>query len=125
MFIHGQFPLTIPKFCFATTLYQRREHFEPNIELRIFLPGDADETPSIIAQSAETTPGAIADQTAAEVEGLPMGDERIVAMHSHLTVAPFQIKELGLMKVRALRRGDLVRLGSIRIVSQPQPPVAL
>jgi hypothetical protein len=62
----------------------------------------------------------VAAETARAVERLPKGDERIVAMHMNLIAAPFVIKESGIMKVRAVRRGDLIRLGSIRIASQPQ-----
>jgi hypothetical protein len=120
MFIHGEFPFTLPKFGFGITLMQRREILEPNIQVKIFLPGDAEETPSISTQASETVEGTVAAQTAAAVEGLPMGDERVVAMHMHLIAAPLIFKEPGIMKVRALRRGDLIRLGSIRVVSQPK-----
>jgi hypothetical protein len=125
MLVHGEFPLTLPKFGFGISLLQRREIFEANVELQIFLPGDAEESPSIALQGSEAVEGAIAARTAAEVEGLPKGDERIIAMHMNVIAAPLILKEPGIMKVRAaLRRGDVIRLGTIRIVSQPQAPTA-
>jgi hypothetical protein len=125
MLVHGEFPLTLPKFGFGISLLQRREIFEANVEVQIFLPGDGEESPSIALQGSEAVEGAVAAQTAAQVEGLPKGDERIIAMHLNVIAAPLIFKEPGIMKVRgALRRGDVIRLGSIRIVSQPQAPTA-
>jgi hypothetical protein len=121
MFVHGEFPLTLPKFGFGISLLQRREIFEANVELQIFLPGDAEESPSIALQGSEAVEGAIAVQTAAAVEGLPKGDERVLAMHLNVIASPLIFKEPGIMRVRgALRRGDVIRLGAIRIVSQPK-----
>jgi hypothetical protein len=120
MFVHGEFPVTLPKFAFGISLMQRREILEPNIQVQIFLPGDPEDSPSIGGHISEPIEGAVAAETARAVERLPKGDERIVAMHMNLIAAPFVIKESGIMKVRAVRRGDLIRLGSIRIASQPQ-----
>jgi hypothetical protein len=125
LYVHGEFPFTLPKFAFGISLMQRREIFEANIEVQIFFPGDTEESPSIRVQGFEPVEGAVAAQTAAEVVGLPTSDERTIAMHMNLVATPLIIKERGIMKVRAaLRRGDVVRLGSIRIVSQPQAPTA-
>jgi hypothetical protein len=120
MLVHGEFPLTLPKFGFGISLLQRRELFEANVEVQIFLPGDTEESPSLALQASEALEGAVADQTAAAVEGLPRDDERIIFMHMNLVAAPLILKEPGIMKVRAaLHRGDVIRLGSIRIVSHP------
>jgi hypothetical protein len=117
MFIHGEFPVTLPKFAFGISLMQRREILDPNIQVQIFLPGDAEDSPSIGGHISEPVEGAVATETARAVEKLPKDDERIVAMHMNLIAAPLVIKEPGIMKVRALRRGDLIRLGAIRIVN--------
>jgi len=120
MFIHGEFPVTFAKFAFGISLMQRREILEPNIQVQIFLPGDAEDFPSIGGHISEPVEGVVAAETARAVERFPKSDERIVAMHMNLVAAPLVIKESGLIKVRAVRRGDLVRLGSIRVLSQPQ-----
>jgi hypothetical protein len=121
IFIHTEFPFTFPKFCFAITLMQRREHLDPNIEIRIVLPGDSIDAPSLVASSRETREGAVAEETAKAVEGLPVFDQRTVAMHVNLIAAPLVIKEPGIIQVRAVRRGELVRLGGIRVVAAPAP----
>ena len=48
MFLQTNFPVTLAKFAFVVTLLQRKTIFNPNIGLRIFMPGDT-ETASIQA----------------------------------------------------------------------------
>ncbi|HEY1543185.1 MAG TPA: hypothetical protein VGG01_12310 [Xanthobacteraceae bacterium] len=119
MFIHGPFPITLGKFCLAITLMQLREGFEPNIGLKIFLPGDSEDAPSIDAEFQETKEGAIAEQTAAQAAGLPKPDFSFVAMNTKLIFSPFTINQPGDMRVRAVRRGELIRLGGLRIIAAP------
>jgi hypothetical protein len=118
-FVHAPFPFTFPKLCFAISLLQRRESFDPNIEFRIFFPGDPDDTPSFAISMRETAEGIVAEQAAKQVEGLPASDQRVIAIHGRFAAAPAVIKEPGTIKVRAMRKGELIRLGGIRIVSHP------
>jgi hypothetical protein len=119
IFVHGGFPCTLAKFAFATTLLQRREVLEPNVEIQIFLPGDDEDTPSFRTHVTESVEGTVAAQTAAEVAGLPRADDSFISLSAAVITAPLVIKEPGIIKVRALRRGELVRLGAIRIMPAP------
>ncbi len=119
IWLHNPFPFTFPKFCFSIDLVQRREIFDPNIELKILLPGDADDAPSFEGKWTEPSPGIIAEETAKAVEGLPLSDQRTIAMHAKLIASPLVIKEAGIISVRGVRQGELIRLGGIRIVQAP------
>jgi hypothetical protein len=114
--LHNPFPFTFPKFCFSISLIQRREILDPNIILRIFLPGDSEDGPSFEAVWGEPSKGFIAEQTAKHVEGLPRTDQRTVVAHAHIIATPLIIKQSGLITVRAARQGELIRLGGIRVV---------
>jgi hypothetical protein len=92
-----------------------REYRSSNLSSR-----DEDEAPSIRADFAETAPGIIAEQTAEQAAHLPKTDISYVAMHAKLIFSPFTITQIGDLKVRALRAGDLIRLGAIRIIP-PKP----
>jgi len=118
--IPGEFPFTLQKLCFSIRIFQRRELLDPNIEVRIYLPGDPDDTPSVSASAKETSEGAVADATAREVEGLPLADQRVVGMTLSLAAAPLVLKERGAIQVRAIRKGKMIRLGGIRVVSQQE-----
>jgi hypothetical protein len=120
--LHSPFPFIFPKFGFYITLVQRREVLDPNIKIKIFLPGDPEDAPSFHSEAHETTEGAVAEETARLVEGLPRSDQRVVTMHASIVAAPLTIKERGIIKVRVLRQGELIRLGGIRVVQQSDLP---
>ncbi len=120
MIVHAPFPAMLPMMAMAITLLQRRRIFIPKAELRIFLPGDPDEVPSIQAEAGETSMGAAAATTAAEIDALHPDargskDEGYVTMNHHLRFAQLPIKQPGILKVRAVVGADTVRLGSLRI----------
>jgi hypothetical protein len=120
MFVNGTFPIALPKFGFGMTLLQRREILVANVAVRIFLPGDIDDTPSIHGKFAEINEGTVAEQTAAEVAQLPKDEISYVGLHLNLIVSPLVINAPGVIKVRAVRGDDMVRLGAMRIVPVAQ-----
>jgi hypothetical protein len=127
MFVHNEFPVTLPKFAFGITFVQKKRIFDPNIGIRIFLPQDPDDAPSIKADAWEQTEGTVLANLPPLMPGaVPAGqaDQAIVALHANLIFAPFTITQPGVIKVRVERRGDLVRLGAISVGKAPQaaPP---
>ena len=119
IFVRTPFPLTIPKLCFGISLLQRREFFDPNIEIQIFLPGDPEETPSFRTEMREKSEGFVSEQLTKQMDGLPVSDQRVIEMQGYLAVTPVVFKEPGFMNVRALRKGELIRLGGVRVVAAP------
>lgn len=113
MFIHADFPVTLPKFGFGITFLQKRKVFESNLGIRIFLPQDSDDVPSIQADMKEVAESAI--DTSARAMGLEQHDASVISLHANLIFAPFTIMQPGPVKVRIARRGDLVRLGTLTI----------
>jgi hypothetical protein len=125
MIVHIPFPATLAAFAMGITLFQRRSVFIPNIGLRVFLPGDPDDAPSIQAEIVENTEGAIAAITAAESEALHpdtrgLETDRYMISHSYLKFTQLMIKQPGVVKVRAVVGEDTVRLGSMRVSPPPQ-----
>ena len=112
MFVRTEFPATLPKFGIHVMFIQRAAVFDPMVSLRIFLPGDAEDAPSIEAEVQNPIP-----TTPTE----PVGEN--VAMGTNMIFAPLQIKEPGLIKVRMLRQGILHRLGSLNV--RPFPTVTV
>src|ERR1700730_10196073 len=53
MFVHSDFPVTLPKFGFGITFVQKQRLFDPNLGIRIFLPQYSDDAPSIQADMRE------------------------------------------------------------------------
>src|SRR5262249_39756655 len=57
MFVHGSFPVTVPKLALGITYMQRHDKLVWPITYWIFLPGDGEDKPSIIAEMPEESAG--------------------------------------------------------------------
>jgi hypothetical protein len=107
-------------FAMGITLFQRKMIFVPKVELRIFLPGDPDDTPSIQAEATMGAAAASAETGALHPEARASEDEGYVGMNHQLRFAQLPIKQPGMLKVRVVIGTDMVRLGSLRISPPPQ-----
>jgi hypothetical protein len=116
MLIHSTFPATLPKFGF------RIEFLEPaqlalerdfTVEFRIYLPGDEDDEPSLLAP-LEPEP----EQARAALENLPppTGQRLVAHVISNLVATPFVLKEPGMIRVRAKYKDNDLRCGSLRVI---------
>ena len=88
-----------------------------SIQLKILLPSDRDDNPSF---AGELSPG-----DASQIRTLPEDieredDERYVAAKLSLILSPLEIKQAGLMKVRAVIAGETVKLGRLAIIHRPK-----
>ncbi len=110
MRVEEAFPVTLPKFAIAVS-YRQRHGEEKPVTLQIFLPGDADDKPSI--------EGEISGEDA-EMADMPDGmidpkKPRLTVMETGLILAPFQLAQPGMIKVRALCDGQIVHIGALCI----------
>jgi len=118
MFIHGTFPVTIPKFGFAVHYAQKKEIFVQPNALRIYLPGDDPEKPSIEAEFPRVE-DALKSQARSSETSTPF----IVAM-ARFVVAPLVINQPGTIKVRAVQGDEMIRLGALRVIQAPAEPTS-
>jgi hypothetical protein len=120
MIVHVPFPATLPTFAMGVTLLQRRRIFVPRLSLRIFLPGDADEAPSIQGEMGEVVEESVAAETSAQVNALHPDtqvseEDSYVTMLANLKFAPLVIKQPGVLKIRAVIGDNMICLGAKRI----------
>ena len=126
--VNVPFPAKLPMFCFAISLAQRVDIFNPEITYRIFLPGDPDDASSdeasIIAEMGETNPGDMIKQAdaAADAMRVPGEQREYVRSFANMGFQTLELKRPGLIKVRADIAGKRYRLGSISVVAGPAPP---
>jgi hypothetical protein len=112
MFVRSAFPVVLPKFGINVMFFQKIAIFDPLVSLRIFLPGDAEDAPSIEAE---------VQQAQASPPIAPLGE--LAVMGTNMILAPLQINEAGPIKVRILRQGILHRLGSLNVQALPPTTV--
>lgn len=132
MVVHGVFPTTLPKFGFHIWISEPANLVTTRdfpIEINIYLPGDAEDKPSLSA----VVP---ADQEAAKtaLADLPWhatNQSQLLARSTfNWIVSPLVLKEPGVIRVRAKYAGDSLRCGSLQVVSaetltsvsKPTPP---
>ncbi|WP_439399190.1 DUF6941 family protein [Bradyrhizobium sp. PMVTL-01] len=121
MIVNGGFPATLSRLSFAISVFQKREIFKPQFKIRIFVPGDPDDVPSIEAEVGE----GVADSMAGEIDktadalGLPKGEglRNYVHVFTVMQFDNFQIKSTGFIKVQAEIGGKRYRLGALAVGS--------
>jgi hypothetical protein len=116
MIAYGAPPLVLPKLCLVVSYSERPgESLEP-VELRVYMPGDADDAPTLRQQLP-------VDQLRSEAVAptIPGLEDPMRKFSGVFSFSPFPITQEGTIKVRAYR-GDLeVRLGTLRVQFQTSP----
>jgi len=126
LIFQGDFPLRLPKFCIAVNFVgppELREDIEA-VEIRVYLPGDSAEKPSIAIK-----PGI--QELPAEEEPEPgepidiLRPPNTIGFYFQLVSEGMEIRQEGRIRVRALfPSGAFVYLGSLKVKSRPanEPP---
>jgi hypothetical protein len=123
MYVPNSFPVVIQKLAVAVNYSQLPSKFI-SPKFWVFLPGDAEDKPSIEALMPEEAGQHALSQVMNSQ--LPVQREAIYAnLNSTFTFFNLVIKEPGLIRVRAVRDQELVRLGTlfVRTTDDPQQSV--
>ena len=115
LLIHGSFPSTIPKLCLGIVYYQRLSKGVLPVRINVFMPNDPDEKPSFQAEMPpEAAQHAVEDaQELASREG-PQAAAFVTA-YMQVAFTPATITQPGLVRVRAIRGDELIRLGTLDV----------
>jgi hypothetical protein len=106
------FPLLIPKFCILIKYYEVPHSIKEDLEVRVFFPGDEENSPSI----KMPLPRAVIEETGLDTPyPLESDQERINNMTFPLTISPFTVKQNGWVKVRMAYGESVVNLGSLML----------
>jgi hypothetical protein len=110
MIIFGAPPILLPTFVAATTYRERPGESDAPVKIKMFVPGsDAAaaeiDLPVAIMRSAQFTP---------ETEG----EDRMYSSLTPIRIVPFLLKQDGLIKIRAYRSDDEIRLGALAVKFQ-------
>lgn len=113
------FPLLLPRFGFGVVYSQRRDLFRPEFVVRIYLPGDKDDAPSIELSLPDDP---IFNEEINRLGESPPDDPRYVVRGMNIPVSPLIIPQEGLIKVRVVREDKMIRLGSlmVKLAETPQ-----
>src|SRR5229473_6840352 len=124
MVIHAPFPAILPKFGFHIEILEPAKlalERDFPIEINIYLPGDADDKPSL---SGTLPPDP--DGTKATHDNLPWRPTRPLIAHVTLNwiASPFPLKEPGAIRVLAKYKSEIIRCGSLQVIRPPDQGAA-
>jgi hypothetical protein len=114
MLVHGNFPFFMPKLALGIVYRQRDGKVVLPIKFWIFVPGDAEGKPSIVVEVPEQVAQSAIDSAKASADKLGI-QEGFATVYAQFGLAPFNIVQPGLLKVRAVRGDQLISLGALRI----------
>ena len=114
MLIPGEFPFTVPKFTMAVRYVERIGACSEEVRLRVFMPGDAEDRPTVDGKIEIEEQREIAIRA---MKKIPNKDEPPEYIHigSNIVLAPLVLQKPGLIRVRAFCGDETVKLGALRI----------
>lgn len=114
-----QFPITVSALALRIFYFERPNESNEAVELRIYLPGQEEDSPAIKLQLAEDFRKSV---PMLEVPAETSWDKPETFMTGifHLKLSPMELKEAGLIRVRAIRGENSIKLGSLRVELPPK-----
>jgi hypothetical protein len=114
LYVHQNFPTSLAKLVLAIT-YSERLNLSPKpVSIRVSLPGEPEDAPGITAELPLNEIRKAPFPTMGTEMGLPAPE--ILTVGLQVVLAPLQLNVPGLLRVRAMRGDELVRLGSLRVL---------
>lgn len=110
------FPAVLPKLSVSINYLQRQDRVVLPIQFRIFFPWD--DTPAVLDTPAEGAQSSIEN---AKLLSERIGEPTFASIGFQFSFVPFVIMQAGVIKVRAVRGDQLVRLGGLEIVAGAPP----
>jgi hypothetical protein len=115
MIILGSVPTQLPKLALVVTYSERPGESDKPLELVIYFPGDSDDAPGHRVSLATDQ---VEEFRRKRVSELELDDPRLT-MRLDAVFSPMPIKQEGYIKVRMIRGDAEIRLGALRIRTQP------
>jgi hypothetical protein len=90
----------------SVSFNHRKTIFERKLKLKVFLPGDDKDEPSIVAEIEPPVETPASDS-----------DRPNIGARANIVLAPLILNSPGLIKVRIERRGELHPVGALAVVA--------
>ena len=125
MFIHADFPVTLPKFGIVVRYHERIGSRSDPLVLKIFLPGDPDDAPTFSAQVPVDELRKAGEALSSEEKKTENGEIKFHIMQAPIILSPFVLKGPGAIKVRAVCGDEIIRMGALTIEKAAvAPPIS-
>ena len=116
LLINGDFPATMPKLGFYIVYTERLDAEIPAQSLKIFFPGDEDDTPSI-SMDISAPPLGERPEPIGEI-----GPDPRLVMQLPIVLPGVILREKGRIRVRMYRGDEIIKLGALAIDKNSEQP---
>lgn len=106
----SNFPLTLPRFGILIKYYEMPGDFAEDILVRVFLPGDSKDHPTVMLPFGRAALIATTPQPLNELEE---DQQRVFNLTYPIILSPLVIKQEGFVKVRVVCGARTTNLGSL------------
>lgn len=106
------FPLVLPRFGILIKYYEMQDVYTEDILVRVFLPGDSKDTPSVALPFNRAIMMATAPPRRYALEE---DQERVFNLTYPILFSPLFVKQEGFIKVRVACGAKITNLGSLMI----------
>lgn len=106
------FPLVLPRFGILIKYYEVQNYFTDDLVVRVFLPGDSKDAPSMIMPFSRVALNAAVPPRQHELEE---DQESVFNLTYPILISPLVVKQEGFVKVRIVCGGVTTNLGSLMI----------
>ena len=113
MIVFGDPPKLLPTFAAVTTYRERPGESDVPVKIKMFLPGGDDAAAELDVPVAAMR----SVQFGAETEG----EDRMYSAIIPIRISPLLLRQDGLIKIRAYRGDDEIRLGALAVKFQAPP----
>ena len=113
LIVNSKPPIVLARLALAITYHERFGEETKPVEIRVYFPGDADDNPRVKAALPADFRSAVPAN-----EDTPQTDA-MVSMTFYLNLSPVELNAAGVIRVRAYRGDDEIRLGSLRVKFNP------
>ncbi len=113
MIIYGAPPMLLPTFVAAITYRERPGESDAPVKIKMFLPGHDDAAAELDLPVAPMRSAQFTHETA--------GEDRMHSVLIPIRASPLTVSQGGLIKIRAYRGEDEIRLGALEVKFQAPP----
>jgi hypothetical protein len=111
--IFGNPPILLPTFVAAITYRERPGESDVPVKIKMFLPGVDD--------AAAELDLSVAAMRSAQFSSETKGEDRMHSAFVSIRTSPLLLRQGGLIKIRAYRGEDEIRLGALEVKFQAPP----
>jgi hypothetical protein len=118
MTVFGTLPTRLAKLALSVAYVERIGESEEPLELLVYVPGDADDAPTLRAPVPEDK------LTQFRHVKVPpyVGETPWTMLTFQVAFSPIELKQEGALRVRMIRGDEEIELGALRIRAQPPLP---